>query len=117
MLALTAVVLTMPGEVFAAGGNHNCGTGTFFDWGCNTTNDSQIGPVLNQILMWLAFGVAIAVVGGIIYGAIQYTTSGGNQAQAQKAISTIRNAVIALVLYFAMWALLNWLVPGGVFHG
>jgi len=26
-----------------------------------------------------------------------------------------KNAIIALVLYFAMWAVLNWLTPGGLF--
>jgi hypothetical protein len=100
-------------------GNHNCGTDTFFNWGCKQTKatykEEQITPFLITILNWLAIGVTIAVIAGIIFGAVQYTTSGGNPAQAQKAIGLIRNAVIALILYFARWALLNFLVPGGLF--
>lgn len=95
-------------------GNNNCGVNTFFDWGCSGSGE-QITPVLITILNWLAVGVTLAVIGGIIYGAIMYTTSGGNSQQSQKAMGIIRNAFIALVMYFAMWALLNWLVPGGLF--
>jgi hypothetical protein len=61
-------------------------------------------------------GVTIAVIGGIIYGAFMYATSGGNSSQSQKAMGIIRNAIIALVLYFAMWSSLNWLIPGGLFN-
>jgi len=99
-------------------GNHGCGVDTYFSWGCNktsTNNSEQVTPLLITILNWLAVGVTLAVVAGIIYGAVLYTTSGGNQEQARKSIGIIRNAVIALILYFAMWALLNWLVPGGLF--
>jgi hypothetical protein len=68
------------------------------------------------VLNWLTIGVAIAVIGGIIYGAILYTTSGGNKTQSQKAIGVIRSSVLALILYFGMWASLNFLVPGGIFN-
>ena len=93
-----------------------CGeTETFFDWGCKG-NDDVIMNVLITVLNWMAVGVAIAVVGGVIYGAILYTSSGGKVEQSKKAMGIIRNAIIALILYFAMWALLNFLVPGGLFN-
>jgi len=95
---------------FASADNSFDGTPTFFDWG-----SGGIAGLLVTILNWMAIGVAIAVVGGIIYGAVMYMTSGGNQEQAKKSMGIIRNAVIALILYFAMWALLNWLIPGGLF--
>jgi len=95
----------------------SCGsTPTFFNWGCPGGTGEQITPVLKQILNWLAVGVTIAVIGGVIYGAVLYTSSGGNQEQAKKAMGIIRNAVVALVMYFAMFAFLNWLVPGGLFN-
>ena len=105
-----------PGQ--SSGTNNSSGTGnssfdgtpTFFNWG-----GGGITGLLATILNWMAIGVAIAVVGGIIYGAIMYTTSGGNQEQTKKSMGIIRNAIIALILYFAMWALLNWLIPGGLF--
>jgi len=68
------------------------------------------------IFNWLSMGVAIAVVGGIIYGGITYATSSGDTGKTQEAVKRIRDAVIALVLYFAMWAILNWLLPGGIFN-
>lgn len=110
-LATITLSLLNSQHAFAA----TCGTTpTFFEWGC--TGGDTITSVLIQILNWLAVGVTLAVIGGVIYGAIMYTTAGGNPQQTQKAMGIIRNAFIALVMYFAMWALLNWLVPGGVFN-
>jgi len=95
----------------------NCGTTTFFNWGCEGASEGErINSLLFNILNWMAVGVTVVVVGGVIFGAIMYTSSGGNPEQAKKALGTIRNAVIALFMYFAMWALLNWLIPGGVFN-
>lgn len=71
--------------------------------------------VLVTILNWLAIGVSVVVLIGIIYGAVMYASAGGNEAQTKKAIGIIRNAVIALLLYFGMWAILQYLIPGGVF--
>ena len=91
------------------------GTATFFKWNCSG-GDNQIMSVLGQILNWLAIGVSVAVLVGIIYGAVMYASAGGNEAQTKKAIGIIRNAIIALILYFAMWAILQYLIPGGVFE-
>jgi len=96
-------------------GNHGCGTDTFFDWGCIVGGDN-IMAVLMSILNWASIGVTLAVVGGIIYGAMQYMTAGGKADQAKKGIGIIRGAVIALVLYFAMFAIVNFLIPGGLFN-
>ena len=91
---------------------------TFFDWGnCGDQNRgaATIMCVLVTIFNWMAIGVAIAVVGGIIYGAILYTSSGAKSEQAKKGMGVIRNAIIALLLYFIMFAFLNFLMPGGLF--
>jgi hypothetical protein len=96
--------------------NHGCGTDTFFDWGCDDSGNEQVTPLLITIINWLAVGVSIVVIAGIIYGGIIYTTSGGNPEQAKRAISIIRNAIIALLMFFAMWSLLNFLTPGGMFN-
>lgn len=99
------------------GGGSTCGGAhTFFDWGCNGASDKDsILTVLVTISNWLAAGVVIAVIGGIIYGAIMYATSAGDAAKAKSATDIIRNAFIALVLYFLMWAFLQYIVPGGLF--
>ncbi len=96
--------------------DNKCGsTSTFFDWGCSGDDDNQIMNVLVTILNWLAIGVSVVVLIGIVYGAVMYASAGGNEAQTKKAIGIIRNAVIALVLYFAMYSILQYLIPGGVF--
>ena len=93
----------------------SCGTQTFFNWGCNGNGNGIMG-LLVTILNWLSIGVALVVVGGIIYGGITYSTANGDSGRVEAAIRQIRNAVIALLMYFAMWSLLNWLVPGGLFN-
>lgn len=102
----------------ASSSPHQCGNaGTFFDWGCNGASDKDsILTVLVTISNWLAAGVVIAVIGGIIYGAIMYATSAGDAAKAKSATEIIRNAFIALILYFLMWAFLQYIVPGGLFN-
>lgn len=92
----------------------NCnGTTTFFNWGCTGRGGSTIENVLYTAMDWMAVGVVIVVIGGIIYGASLYTSSGGNPAQTKKAIGIIRSAIIALVLYFAMYAILQFILPSG----
>ena len=113
-LAMLATLLVVaPTPVYAA---EDCnGTATFFKWNCSG-GDNQIMSILGQILNWLAIGVSVAVLIGIVYGAVMYASAGGNEAQTKKAIGIIRNAIIALILYFAMWAILQYLIPGGVFE-
>lgn len=95
-----------------------CGTKTskvttYFNWGCSGSQN-PIQDVLKTMVGWLSAGVGLAVLGGIIYGAILYVTASGNSSQAQKAMGTIRNSIVALILYFSMYSILSWLVPGGV---
>jgi hypothetical protein len=68
------------------------------------------------ILNWMLIGVGTVVIIFVVVGGIQYTTAAGNQESAKKGIEKIRNAVIALALYLVMLALLNFLVPGGIFY-
>ena len=97
--------------------SQNQACGTFFNWGAATGNCPSITETVVIIFNWAAVGVAIVVVAMIIVGAIQYITGskGGEDKKAKAGMGTIRNAIIALVLYMIMWSLLNFLVPGGVF--
>ena len=118
-LCLSVALVSTPvyAEESSSDSGSKCGdTATFFDWGCSDgSGDNQIMNVLVTILNWLAIGVSVVVLIGIIYGAVMYASAGGNEAQTKKAISIIRNAVIALILYFAMYSILQYLIPGGVF--
>ena len=87
---------------------------TLLNWECNESNG--ILSILSTALNWMAIGVSVAVLIGIVVGAVVYASSGGNEAQAKKGIEYIRNAIIALIMYFVMYAALQYLIPGGVFN-
>ncbi len=92
----------------------DCAEKTAFSFaGCKNA-DVGLKCLFTEIITFLSIGVGIAVVAGIAIGGIQYATSQGNPAGAQKGITTITNAVIGLVLYLLMFALLQFLIPGGV---
>lgn len=113
-----AALLVFPAVSFAA----SCGKDkdgkpiqTSINYGCSGTGDG-ITQIALVAVNFLAIGVGIAVVGGIVWGALRYTTANGNAAQAQQAISIIVNAVIGLLLFIFMYAIINFLVPGGLLN-
>jgi hypothetical protein len=65
----------------------------------------------------LTAGVGVAAVGGIVYGSILYTTAGGSPEGVKKAREIITNVIIGIVAYALMYSLLNFIIPGGLFHG
>ena len=77
--------------------------------------DSVVWDLLTLILNILTAGAAIAAVGGIVYGAVLYTSAGGSQEQVKKARGIFVNVAIGVVAFASMYALLQWLIPGGVF--
>ncbi len=88
---------------------------------CNATGEEGVkGTGLWAILLIavniLTAGVGVLALAGIVYGAILYTSAGGNAEQVKKAMGVFTNVVIGVVAFGAMFALLNFLVPGGVFN-
>jgi hypothetical protein len=74
-------------------------------------------PIISLLVTFIRFltiGVGIAVAGGIITGGIIYGTARGNSSQTQKGVIVIVNAVVGLLLYLFMFAILNFLIPGGI---
>lgn len=59
--------------------------------------------------------VGIVVVIMIAFGGIKYSASRDNPQATAAAKQHITNALLALVLYIFMFAILEYLVPGGVF--
>ncbi|MCA9340935.1 hypothetical protein KC952_00195 [Candidatus Saccharibacteria bacterium] len=76
---------------------------------------NAIWGILLFVISVLTAGVGILAVGGIIYGAILYTTAQDNSGQITKSKETIAHVVVGLILYAFMWSLLQFLIPGGVF--
>lgn len=114
---LSMAIATNPVNVLAVDTATQCnGVNTFFNWECTGTDgESIILGLLSTFLNWMAVGVSVAVLIGLVVGAVMYASSGGNEAQAKKAMEYIRNAITALILYFIMYAALQYLIPGGIF--
>lgn len=80
-------------------------------------SDSGVGAINDLIriaVIVLSTLIGIAAVGGLVYGAVLYTSARDNQGQVESALTIIRNIVIGLMLYGFTLAILNWLLPGSV---
>lgn len=91
------------------------GVKTSVDFGCDPTTD-PVSAIVIAVINFLAIGVGIAVVGGIVFGAVRYTSANGDTSQSQQGIKIVVGAIIGLVLFILMFAILNFLVPGGAFN-
>lgn len=78
-------------------------------------NNCGIIRYLVTFIRFLSAIVGIVIVAGIIIGGIQYSVSADEANAVNAAKKRIFNAVLALVVYIFMFALLQYLVPGGVF--
>lgn len=91
---------------------------------CDQTGDGQSGEIkdtgiwgiLMLVVNILLGGVAVLALGGLVYGAVLYTSAGGNAEQVKKAVGVFTNIVIGIVAFAGMWVLLNFLIPGGAFN-
>ena len=83
--------------------------------GDDVTNTGIWGVLILAINV-LSAAVGVAALGGIVYGAILYTSAGGSVEQTKKAMGIILNVVIGVVAYGLMYVGLNFLIPGGVFN-
>lgn len=115
MLGLAALIAPLAVNAASTCG----GVETSIDFGCGEGSDGNIGDpgiyrLLTAFLRFFAIGVGIAVTIGIVYGGLMFMTARGNSGQTQKAISVIVNAVIGLLLFIFMYAIINFLVPGGL---
>ncbi len=114
-------------------GDYICGTyddesknvHTKFDFGCLGTQFAQTGqgqknisPILDlayAVIRFLSIGVGIVIAISVIMSGIQYSMSEGNAEVTQKAKSRIRSAILGLIIYVFTFAILQFMVPGGVF--
>ena len=110
-----------PGKEIPCTGNNGCGADTAIlkcdnvDVSKDGVENSGVWSLLLTAINILTAGIGLAVVGGIIYASILYTTAGGNAEQTKKALEFIRNVVIGLLAYALMFAILNFIIPGGLF--
>ncbi|MBR3256874.1 hypothetical protein IKG02_01115 [Candidatus Saccharibacteria bacterium] len=85
---------------------------------CDVAEDDKEGGgifyILSIVLNILTFGVGAAGVLGIVISGVQYMSASGNEVQMTKAKNRIVQVVIGLVAYGLFWAVLEWLIPGGI---
>lgn len=81
----------------------------------NLSKCDLISKYINPVISFLAALVGVAVVISIVIGGIQYGSSAGDPQKVSAAKNRIRNAVIALVTFIFLYAMLNFLIPGGLF--
>lgn len=100
---------------------NKCGdVSTFFKFNCGGTDSSSaerspIFKVLLFIVNVLTTIVGLAAVGGIIAGGIIYSSARDNAEQTKKGITYVVNAIVAILLFAFMFAILNFVIPGGLF--
>lgn len=103
------------GKVTCADGsapsNNRCADGS----APSPLDSNGVWGILKLAINIMTTGVGILAVGGIVYGSILYTSAGGSSEQTKKAMGIITNVVIGLVAYILMYAITNFLIPGGLF--
>lgn len=91
---------------------------TFPGSGNCISGDAASGGVImtyaRYIIAFLGGAVGLAVILMIVFAGVQYITAGGNAGQVAAAKNRIQNALIGLLLYVLMFAILNYLIPGGI---
>ena len=87
---------------FACGGNGQ------------TIENSGFWQMIQTVLNVLLGIIAIAAVGGLVYGGIRYSKAQDDSNEVIAARNIVKNVIIGLVLYVAMWALIEYLIPGGI---
>lgn len=125
LLALTVLVgFAIPAAAQTDQKNVKCGTDQVaVSIAINGSNCVDKGKTVetNVIIVWassiikfLTVGVGLAATGGVAFGGFLYLTAQGNSSKTQKGVAVILNSLVGVTLYALAFALINWLVPGGV---
>ena len=82
----------------------------------NSVEKNPIWAILIMTIKIMSVGVGILAVGGLVWGGILYASAADRADQVKQAITIITNVVIGLLLFVFLAAIVNFLVPGGVFQ-
>lgn len=107
-----------PGEYYCGNGDRK--VRVKFNIGCmgdkyTRTALNPIQDMLYAFIRFMTIGVGVAVIIAIIAAGVRYSTSQGNAEVTESAKNNIQNAVIALIVYVFIFAIIQYLVPGGLF--
>lgn len=101
------------------GGAEVCGTGSqavkiSIKIGCTRKVANPILDALFALLRFLSVGVGVVLTAAGIVTGVQYSFSRGDPGSTAKAKAHLGYIVVALLIYLFSFALLNFLVPGGL---
>lgn len=71
--------------------------------------------LLFAIVRFISDGVGLIIIASLILAGIQYTFSRGEPQAIAGATKRVRSSVTALVLFIFAYALLNYIIPTGLF--
>jgi len=77
----------------------------------------NLNPIVGYakiLINTLSGAVGIIAIAVIVVAGIQYASSSGNPNTTAQAKKRIINAIIALIAFAFMFAMLQWLIPGGI---
>ena len=80
-----------------------------------TPGEGAIWSFLLMAIKIMTGGVGVLAVAGIVYGSVLYASAGGSPEQVKKAKTIFLNVAIGVIAFGAMYFLLNFIIPGGVF--
>lgn len=92
------------------------GVETSVDFNCDQYDTDGVSAILMYVINFMAIGVGIAVVVGVIFGGVKYASSDGEEAKAKEGREIITNSIIGLFLFIFLYAGANFLIPGGAFN-
>jgi hypothetical protein len=80
----------------------------------NKSPGGAIVAYLKTILQFLAGGVGLVILLMMVIAGVQYITSAGDPGLVKAAKTRIINAITALLLFILAYAIINFIVPGGI---
>ncbi len=98
-------------------GESSCGQQS----GCSSTESGSalqclLTKYINPLMAVLSALVGVVVAGAIIYGGIEFTSSGGDPQRAASGKKHITNALIGLAAYLFLYTFLQFILPGGLLN-
>ena len=81
----------------------------------NSAGKTKFFERVSSYIKWFTLGIGILAVFGLVISGIQYAAAQDNPQAVSGAKTRIYNIVIGIFIYVFMFAILQWLIPGGIF--
>jgi hypothetical protein len=83
---------------------------------CTDNHCDLVALYVNPTIRILSIIVGLVVAASLVMGGVQYASSSGDPQKTSAAKSRITNTLLAFLASAFMYAFLNFLIPGGLFH-